>query len=146
MCNMHSIQTYLMSSYSPSGGIKEIACSVSNLLNLTHWWNWQSSIAIELLDLLASSPDLPLESTTILSLIPNLHSGMPDKYDFIMTLPATCALKTCPWGLMSKLTYSRTSRKSSLRRYLIPSRLHPIWPVTWLVIAACSSRDADFIP
>ena len=28
--------TYLMSSYSPSGGIKEIACSVSNLLSLTH--------------------------------------------------------------------------------------------------------------
>ena len=29
-------RTYLMSSYSPSGGIKEIACSVSNLLSLTH--------------------------------------------------------------------------------------------------------------
>ena len=52
----------LMSSYSPSGGIKEIACSVSNLLSLTHWWNWQSSIAIALLDLVASSPAFPLGS------------------------------------------------------------------------------------
>ena len=56
------IKTYLMSSYSPSGGIKEIACSVSNLLSLTHWWNWQSSIAIALLDLVASSPAFPLGS------------------------------------------------------------------------------------
>ena len=31
---------------------------------------------------------------------------------------------------MRRLTYSRTSRKSSLRLYLIPSRLHPICPVT----------------
>ncbi len=51
--------THLMSSYSPSGGMKEIACSVSNLLSLTHWWNWQSSMAMELLVLLDSSPDLP---------------------------------------------------------------------------------------
>lgn len=36
---------YLMSSYSPSGGMKEIACSVSNFVSFTHWWNWQSSIA-----------------------------------------------------------------------------------------------------
>ena len=40
-------------------------------------------------------------------------------------------LLTCPWGDMSRLTYSSTSRKSSLRRYLIPSRLHPICPVTY---------------
>ena len=29
-------ENYLMSSYSPPGGIKEIACSVSNLLSLTN--------------------------------------------------------------------------------------------------------------
>lgn len=40
---------------------------------------------------------------------------------------------------MSRLTLSRTSRKSSLRRYLMPSRRQPIWPVTWLVIWDCSS-------
>lgn len=38
-------KVYLISSYSPSGGIKEIACSVSNFVSFTHWWNWQSSMA-----------------------------------------------------------------------------------------------------
>lgn len=37
---------YRISSYSPSGGIKLILLSDSNLLNFTHWWNVQSSIAI----------------------------------------------------------------------------------------------------
>ena len=37
---------YLISSNSPSGGMKEMLRSLSNLLNLTHWWNVQSSIAI----------------------------------------------------------------------------------------------------
>lgn len=44
-----------------------------------------------------------------------------------------------PCGDMSRFTLSRTSRKSSLRRYLMPSRLQPICPVTWLVIWDCSS-------
>ena len=54
-----NLMMYLISSNSPSGGMKEIACSVSNLLNLTHWWNWQSSMAMALLERLASSPALP---------------------------------------------------------------------------------------
>lgn len=45
--------TYFMSSNSPSGGMKLMLCSVSNLLSLTHWWNWQSSIAMELFPLVA---------------------------------------------------------------------------------------------
>lgn len=32
-----------MSSNSPSGGMKEMVRSLSNLPSLTHWWNWQSS-------------------------------------------------------------------------------------------------------
>ncbi len=56
---MSLVVRYRMSSYSPSGGMNEIACSVSNLLSFTHWWNWQSSMAIELLVRLESSPDLP---------------------------------------------------------------------------------------
>ena len=63
-----------------------------------------------------------------------------------MNLPATWALRTCPCGLISKLTYSKASKKSSLRRYLIPSRLQPTCPVTWAVIAACSSLETDLIP
>ena len=43
---------YLISSYSPSGGMKLMLCSASNLLSLTHWWSWQSSIAIDVLPVL----------------------------------------------------------------------------------------------
>jgi hypothetical protein len=90
---------YLISSNSPSGGIKLMECSVSNLDNFTHWWNWQSSITTTGLPDRAgsSAPPLrpfPLASITILSLIPNLHSGIPDRYDFMTTFPATCADRT----------------------------------------------------
>lgn len=37
--------THLISSNSPSGGIKLMVLSVSNFPSLTHWWNWQSSMA-----------------------------------------------------------------------------------------------------
>jgi hypothetical protein len=37
------VDTHFISSNSPSGGMNEIERSVSNLPNLTHWWNWQSS-------------------------------------------------------------------------------------------------------
>lgn len=73
-------------------------------------------------------------------------SILPDKYDLTTTLPATWADKTCPCGLINKFTYSNTSRNSSFRRYLIPSRRQPICPVTWDVIWACSSFVADLIP
>lgn len=133
--------------------MKLIECSVSNLLSLTHWWNWQSSMTTTGFperDVSASVfpeiPPRPFASITILSLMPNLHSGIPDKNDFITTLPATWADNTCPCGDMSKLTYSKTSRNNSLRRYLMPSRRHPICPVTWDVICACSSFVADLIP
>jgi len=53
MRNLHRQKdTNLMSSNSPSGGMKLILCSVSNLLNLTHWWNWQSSIAMDVFPVL----------------------------------------------------------------------------------------------
>ena len=35
-------------------------------------------------------------STTSLSFIPNLHSGIPDRKLFMTTLPDTCALRTWP--------------------------------------------------
>lgn len=43
----YSHQPYLMSSNSPSGGMKLMLRSESNLLSLTHWWKVQSSIAID---------------------------------------------------------------------------------------------------
>ena len=44
-----------------------------------------------------------------------------------------------PCGDMRRFTLSSTSKKSSFRRYLMPSRRQPICPVTWLVIWDCSS-------
>lgn len=52
-------------------------------------------------------------------------------------------LSWSPWGDMRRLTLSRTSRNSSLRRYLMPSRRQPIWPVTCDVIWAVSSFDCS---
>ena len=40
------ITHYFISSNSPSGGMKLMLRSVSNLLSLTHWWNVQSSMAM----------------------------------------------------------------------------------------------------
>lgn len=75
---------YRINSNSPSGGMKLIECSVSNLLSFTHWWNWQSSMTTTGFpdrDVSASVfpeiPPRPLASITILSLMPNLHSGIP---------------------------------------------------------------------
>lgn len=42
-----SQQPHLMSSNSPSGGMKLILLSESNLLSLTHWWKVQSSMAMD---------------------------------------------------------------------------------------------------
>jgi hypothetical protein len=47
-----------MSSNSPSGGMKLMDRSESNLPNRTHWWNWQSSSSTALSDLGVES--LPL--------------------------------------------------------------------------------------
>ena len=52
---MWCVRTYLMSSNSPSGGMKLMLLSDSNLLSLTHWWKVQSSMATLLRSLL---PDL----------------------------------------------------------------------------------------
>lgn len=47
----HHLCTDLMSSYSPSGGMKLMLRSESNLLSRTHWWKVQSSIAMDCLPL-----------------------------------------------------------------------------------------------
>lgn len=52
-----------MSSNSPSGGTKDMECSVSNLESFTHWWNWQSSIAILVFPDLCDSSEEPTNQT-----------------------------------------------------------------------------------
>ena len=48
-----------------------------------------------------------------------------------------------PCGDMSRLTYSITSRNSSLRRYLMPSRRQPICPVTYGQNMHCFQHKLD---
>lgn len=62
-----------------------------------------------------------------------------DSAHFIFIVTFSKGAINAPCGDISRLTLSSTSRKSSLRRYLMPSRRQPICPVTWLVIWDCSS-------
>lgn len=62
-----------------------------------------------------------------------------DSAHFIFIVTFSKGAINAPCGDISRFTLSSTSRKSSLRRYLMPSRRQPICPVTWLVIWDCSS-------
>lgn len=69
-----------------------------------------------------------------LSLIPNLHSGIPDNCDFMMTWPMTSDFRTVPLFESNTFTFSMMSMNNSLNRYFIPSALHEIDPVAYIVI------------
>ena len=53
------------------------------------------------------------------SLRPKRHSGVPVRKALIIICPLTSALKAVPVALMRRLTFSMTSTKASLRRYLM---------------------------
>ena len=72
-----SSRRYDMSSKSPSGGMKEIILSFSNLESLTHVWNFISSNSIAR-DLVV----LPYASKNALSFNPNFNSGIPEREHF----------------------------------------------------------------
>ena len=81
---------HLISSNSPSGGIKLIVRVESNSVSRTHWWNRQSSSST------ASLAPRSFWSMTSLSLRPNLHSGVPDRYARIWMCPSTSARRIVP--------------------------------------------------
>ena len=117
-----SVTLYLINSNSPSGGMNVIVLSESNLPSRTHLWKVQSSISTP--ELPPSGPELPPSFSIInLSFKPNLHSGIPVSCVFIITLPWTSARRTDPLDEVNKDTVSWTSICTSLRLYLIPSRL-----------------------
>ena len=124
-----------MTSKVPSGGMNVIDLSRSNLPSLTHWWNLMSSIWIPFY--WATPPGLSafsLSLTKSLSLIPNLHSGMPDNWVFMITCPTTSDFKTVPLFDNRTFTFSMMSINSSLYLYFMPSALQEILPVAWIVI------------
>jgi hypothetical protein len=69
-----------------------------------------------------------------LSFIPNLHSGMPERAVLTRTCPITSALSTVPLLESKTLTLSIMSMNTSFFLYLIPSALHEMVPVAWMVI------------
>mmetsp|Transcript_19767 Transcript_19767/g.36789 ORF Transcript_19767/g.36789 Transcript_19767/m.36789 type:complete len:268 (-) Transcript_19767:563-1366(-) len=133
---MLSVTLYFMSSNSPSGGMKVIVRSASKRPRETQRWKVQSSML---------TPDFPALaeflsfSTTSLSLRPNLHSGMPVSFVFIMTLPVTSWRRTDPVALNNRLTDSRTSMYTSFLLCLMPSLRQSIAPVIWDVREPWSS-------
>ena len=98
-----SVTLYLINSNSPSGGMKVIVRSASNLPSRTQRWKVQSLISTPGL---RSSLSL---SMTSLSLSPNLHSGIPVSLVFIWTAPMTSFRRRAPVFDSSKLTLSTTS-------------------------------------
>lgn len=89
---------YLINSNSPSGGMKLMVRVASKSVNLTHWWNRQSSNST------ASVVPFSFRSMTSLSLRPNLHSGVPERYALIWMWPSTSARRTLPAGDQHGLT------------------------------------------
>ena len=107
----------LISSNSPSGGMKDIVLSESNFPSFTHWWNWQSSkvtvpaFALAVLfvwsrpldfSFWGPSGEYPDEgrfsfrSKRRESFRPNRHSGVPERCARIMICPDTSALNAVP--------------------------------------------------
>jgi len=123
------IRPYLINSNSPSGGTKLIVLSESNFPNWTHWWNWQSSISTALVLLWDLFNKLTYRkflnlfkiqdctkytynplcdvsfSSNNLSLSPNLHSGVPERYALIIIWPDTSALNVVPSFIKKQVEY-----------------------------------------
>jgi len=110
---------YVIKSNSPSGGIKDMHLSCSNLAKRTHWWNLISSISISL-----PRDVRPYFSKSSLSFKPNFSSGMPLRYDRIRTRPMISELSTVPLAETRMFSFSMTSRKTSFLKCLMPSGLH----------------------
>lgn len=120
---------YVITSNSPSGGMKVIDRSRSNRPSLTHWWNLISSIWIPFCCYSPCWAAFWDSLMSNLSFIPNLHSGIPDNCVFITTCPITSDFRTVPLFDKSTLIFSIISINSSLYLYLIFSALHEIDPV-----------------
>lgn len=82
--------------------------------------------------------------TSSLSLIPNLHSGMPESWVLTMTYPMTSAFKTVPLLDIRTLMFSTMSMKSSLYLYLMSGGRQEILPVAYIVICLSFSMFYTF--
>jgi len=97
--------------------------SLSKLPNRTHWWNFKSSSATDV---------VPVPPSTSLSFNPNLHSGMPDSLQLNLTAPDTSCLSKEPSTATRAENSSTTSRYTSFCFYLMLGPRQLIAPVAWL--------------
>lgn len=143
--------THRMSSNSPSGGMKLMVLVLLKSCSRTHWWNRQSSSST------ASLVPCSLLSITNLSLRPNLHSGVPERYARIWMCPSTSARrvvpannfsiaqyliqrdKRAPFALILRLTVSTTSTNASFFLYFTSPLRQFVAPVACVVIFDDSS-------
>lgn len=126
---MFVVNRYDKSSNSPSGGTKLMTRSLSNRDRETHLWNFTSSISIVFMPR-GWWLRPPTSENWSLSLRPRRSSGMPLKRELTWMEPSISERKMVPLAPTNKLTFSITSRKTSLRRYLIPSGRHGCLLVT----------------
>ena len=123
---------HLMSSNSPSGGMKLMLLSDSNLLSLTHWWKVQSSMA-----------------TLLRSLLPDLytHIGNHHQHMIIATYIHTC---TCDMLLHAHSQYRVAGREAfGDKTFMV---WEPLWKFSlWnfgcmIILWKCSLWNASFLP
>mmetsp|Transcript_73241 Transcript_73241/g.177065 ORF Transcript_73241/g.177065 Transcript_73241/m.177065 type:complete len:238 (-) Transcript_73241:734-1447(-) len=124
-----SVMRYRINSNSPSGGTKVMVRSLSKVRRRTQRWKLMSSISTAGAPLRRppappAPPALPppepppptSRSIKILSLRPNLHSGMPVRNVFMLMTPVTSARSTVPLDDSSRFTLSSTSMNTSFLR------------------------------
>lgn len=92
---MLSLIRYYIRSKTPSGGIKVMERSLSNLGSFTHWWNFISSMVMPL-SLVVTPAFLGYFYMRSLSFMPSLHSGIPVRRHLSLMVPVTSALRTVP--------------------------------------------------
>mmetsp|Transcript_23852 Transcript_23852/g.63965 ORF Transcript_23852/g.63965 Transcript_23852/m.63965 type:complete len:229 (-) Transcript_23852:417-1103(-) len=140
------LRRYDMSSNSPSGGMKEMVRSFSKRASRTHWWNLISSISTALpLDMPRPPVLRPVASNSSLSFSPSLSSGIPLRYDLILSEPKISERSSVPFAATSKLSRSTTSRKISFLRCLMPSERHDTAFVTAIGGLTTSSLCASCV-
>ena len=134
-----------MSSNSPSGGMKEIVRSFSKRARRTHWWNLMSSISTAFPFDRPGADRRPVASKSSLSLSPSLSSGIPERYERILSEPRISLRSSVPFTATSRLRRSTTSRKISFFLCLIPSERHDTAFVTAIGGLTTSSLCASCV-
>lgn len=128
-----NVGTYFINSNSPSGGMKLIDRSESNLPNRTHWWNWQSSnsTAPSTFDLSALNSEQRLINKQAICSLPSPSVNLIAldslflQDDFIVQSEFTFRRPTQVCSHLNRTIHIRSKNRSC--RYPIPKRKKTRW-------------------